>query len=181
MPLADFLRRYDEQPFELIDGEMIPLSAKVFGSDYVAWTLQNALTQIGSGYVFIETTFILPDTPEANWVKGSRQPDVLYLAKERLDVYRRETADWRLKPLTLVPDVAVEIVSPTDRLPKVWRKAAVYLEDGVRLVWVINPMREAVTIYASDEPPITLHRDGLLNGGAVLPGFSMAVHKLFEG
>ena len=181
MALDEFLRRQDEQPFELIDGEeILIMTPKMFGSDYDAHFVQRILERATQGDVFIEATFILPDTLNSNWVKGSRQPDIMYLAEGRLAAYRAAHPDWRIKPLMLVPDLAVEIVSPTDRLPKVWRKAIVYLEDGVRLVWVINPMRQMVTIFAQDEAPITLYAADTLNGGDVLPGFSLALNTLFE-
>jgi Uma2 family endonuclease len=181
MSLPDFLSRYDQQPFELIDGEMTPImSPKVFGSDYTAYLLQTALQKWGVGFVFVETTFILPETPEGNWVKGSRQPDVLYLAKDRLDAYRHNTPDWMEKPLMLVPDLAIEVVSPTDRLPAVWRKVAIYLEDGVRLVWVVNPIRESITVFAADDAPFTLSADQTLSGGDVLPGFQFPLSSLFK-
>ncbi len=182
MPLDEFLRRQDEQPFELIEGEIVPImSPKSFGSDYIARLFQRALDRYGNGDVFIETTFILPDTPDAQWVKGSRQPDVLYIAPGRLETYRKEHMDWRIRPLMLVPDLAIEVVSPTDRLSKVWRKTALYLDDGVQLVWVVNPMRETVTIFMPDEAPVTFGKADTLNGGALLPGFSLALNSIFEG
>jgi len=180
MSLDEFLRRQDEQPFELIDGEIIPImSPKMFGSDYFARLIQRALDRDGRGEVFVETTFILPETPEGNWVKGSRQPDVLFLDKARYAEYLKNNPNWKRRPLMLIPDLAVEIVSPTDRMPKVWRKAAIYLDDGVRLVWVINPMRNTVTVFAGDDPPITLNTTQTLDGGDVLPGFTLPLAPFF--
>ncbi len=184
MSIEEFWRRQDEQPFELIDGEIIPLmTPKIFASDLYAKQIETALEQFTIpnqlGTVFVETTFILPDTSDRNWVKGSRQPDVLFLEKARLEDYRKNTPDWKQRALMLIPDLAIEIVSPTDRMPKVWRKAAVYLEDGVRLVWVINPMRNTVTVFAGDESPITLDATQTLLGGDVLPGFSLSLAQFF--
>ncbi len=183
MALDAFLRRQDEQRFELIEGEEVALTPSVFGSGEVLSILLEALFAYAAstkqGRVYADTAFVLPDVSEEAWVKGSRTPDAMYYATARLDTYRTQIADWRLKPLMLVPDLAVEIISPTDKLPKVWRKAALYLEDGVRLVWVIHPMRQTVTLFAEDEPPITLDRLGTIGGGAVLPSFSLALNTLF--
>ena len=184
MSIEEFWRRQEEQPFELIDGEIIPLmTPKIFASDFYAKQIETALEQFTIpnqlGMVFVETTFILPDTTDRNWVKGSRQPDVLFLERTRFEDYRKNTPDWKQRALMLIPDLAIEIVSPTDRMPKVWRKAAVYLEDGVRLVWVINPMRNTVTIFAGDESPITLNATQTLDGGDVLPGFSLPLAQFF--
>lgn len=182
MSIEEFWRRQEEQPFELIDGEIIPLiTPKVFASDFYAKQIETALEQFTIpnqlGTVFVETTFILPDTTDRNWVKGSRQPNVLFLEKTCFDDYRK--SDWKLRALMLIPDLAIEIVSPSDRMPKVWRKAAVYLEDGVRLVWVINPMRNTITVFAGDEPPITLNTSQTLDGGDVLPGFILSLAHFF--
>jgi Uma2 family endonuclease len=82
MSLDEFLHRQEEQPFELIEGEIIPLmTPKAFGSDHFAWLLHMALLDYGgngrNGFAYVETTFVLPDTPDSNWVKGSRQPDCI--------------------------------------------------------------------------------------------------------
>jgi len=184
MALDEFLRRQDEHPFELIEGKEVRVTPSVFGSGEVLSLLLEALFAYNAplklGRIYSDTTFVFPDLPEGKWVSGSRIPDVMYYTNERLTLYRAQTVNQRIKPLMLVPDLAVEIVSPTDRLPKVWRKAIVYLEDGVRLVWVINPMRRMVTIFAQDEAPITLYAADTLSGGEVLPGFSLALNTLFE-
>src|SRR5215469_15802317 len=106
MSIEEFWRRQEEQPFELIDGEIIPLmTPKVFASDYYARLIQRALDEDGRGEVFVETTFILPETPDGNWVKGSRQPDVLFLDKARFDNYLKNTPNWKRSALMLIPDL----------------------------------------------------------------------------
>jgi Uma2 family endonuclease len=184
MPLDEFLRRQGEQPFELIEGESVLVSASVYGSGEILSLLLEALFAYVSAEkqarIYSDTTFVLPNTTEEQWVEGSRIPDVMAYKSTRLTEYRKSTSDWKLKPLRLVPDLTVEIVSPTDKLSKVWRKASIYLDDGVSLVWVINPMRETVTIFAQEEAPITLGKADTLSGGDLLPGFSLILKKLFE-
>ncbi len=180
MSIEEFLRRYDEAPFELIDGKVVRMSPKVFGSDYVARLVQRALDRYGRGEVFVETTVVFSEVPSSDWVSGSRQPDVLYIAADRLQDYRSQTPDWKLKPLMLVPDLAVEVVSPTDRLGQVWRKAGLYMDDGVKLVWIVNPMRETLTAFAQGEGPYTLDKTHTLEGGTLLPGFALPLKDLFK-
>lgn len=183
MPLAEFLQRQDNAQFEIIEGEVIEVAPSVFGSGEVARLLLEALYAYNitthSIRVYSDTTFVLPDADDETWVRGSRIPDVMGYQRERLESYQANTPDWRVKPLLLVPDFVAEIVSPTDKLPKVWRKASVYLEDGVRLIWVINPMRQIVTVFAAGEAPITLERSAILDGSEVLPNFNLAIHELF--
>lgn len=184
MALDEFMRRQDEAPFEIIEGQVIEMSPSAFGSGDAASLLMEALFAYSASIqrlrIYSDTTFVLPTVNIQNWVVGSRIPDVMVYNRERIKTYRADHPDWRATPLRLVPDLAVEVVSPTDRLPKAWRKASIYLEDGVRLVWVINPMREVVTIFADGEAPITLDKHGVLGGGDVLPGLALNIGTLFE-
>jgi hypothetical protein len=134
------MRRYDaEGPFEIINGEVIPVSPSVFGSGHVAaWLHDQIVLYLAAhpdggqaiGSVFSEMPFVLPDTPSSAWVTGSRVPDLMFIRAGRLADYKAAVSDWRLKPLALVPDLVVEVISPTDRqrcsrksraLPGGWR------------------------------------------------------------
>jgi Uma2 family endonuclease len=183
MALADYIAQQGEAPFEIIDGAIIAMAPSVFGSGEVARVLLEALFAYNAARqqvrIYSDTAFVLPDTADTGWVTGARIPDVMVYDRARLEAYQAAQPDWRNKPLMLAPDLAVEIISPTDPLPKVWRKAAGYLEDGVHLAWVINPMRQQVTIFAEGEAPITLDQTAHLNGDSVLTGFTMRIADLF--
>jgi Uma2 family endonuclease len=73
----------------------------------------------------------------------------------------------------------VEIVSPNDTYSKVTEKVDLYLEDGVRMVWVIDPQRSKVTVYTADQQT-TLGEEHTLSGGDVIPGFELTIRALFE-
>lgn len=74
----------------------------------------------------------------------------------------------------VAPDLAVEIVSPTDKFSAVLKKVARYLEYGVKLIWVIDPQNRVVYVYTPDHPDgRALHEDATLNGDPVLPEWSM--------
>jgi Uma2 family endonuclease len=79
-----------------------------------------------------------------------------------------------------VPNLAVEVVCPTDRVEDVHRKVDQYLESGIRLVWILWPQTHTVRIYVADETTRELGPDDTLDGGDVLPGFSVRVGELFE-
>lgn len=81
-------------------------------------------------------------------------------------------------PLRGAPDLAVEILSPDDRMVKVMRKLRFYLSHGVRLVWLIDPEERTVMVM-TDLTVARFLRDGdTLEGGDVLPGFSVPVAEL---
>lgn len=131
------------------------------------------------GEAFAETPFAMTDTPD--WVKGSRVPDVMFFTAERLAAYKAATPDWRSKPALIVPDLVVEIISPTDRFTEVEKKVTRYLVDGVRLVWIIDPEAQVVFVYQAGQKQRTrLAADDVLDDGEVIPGFTIRVAALFE-
>ncbi|MEO8084991.1 MAG: Uma2 family endonuclease, partial [Ardenticatenales bacterium] len=78
-----------------------------------------------------------------------------------------------------MPELAVEIVSPSDRRPMVRRKAESYIAAGVALVWLIDPRDRTVRVYAAGVEPRDLRADDVLDGGDVVPGFSLPVADIF--
>lgn len=77
-----------------------------------------------------------------------------------------------------MPDLAVEVQSPDDSLRNLREKARYYLANGSRLVWIVIPAKQLVEVYTNDEDRI-LTADDTLDGGEVLPGFSLAVRDIF--
>ena len=100
-----------------------------------------------------------------------RSPDAAFVRVERLP-------EVPATFVPLAPDLAVEVLSPSDRLPDALSKATMYLQAGVSLVWLIDPMKHTATIFRQDEVPITIGEDGVLDGEEVLPGFTLPLAKL---
>jgi len=123
------------------------------------------------GEVFAaETGFILRRDPDT-----VRAPDAAFVAKERLPA-------GELPPgyLEMVPDLAVEVVSPGDSAREVREKVADWLRAGVRLLWAIDPATRSVTVYRSPEDFDVLSEDNTLDGGQIIPGFSAKINDLFS-
>jgi len=178
MPLNEFMEAVEAQPFELINGERRLKLPNIFGHSEVIRLLFLLLYQFlqlkGEGEVYAETTFILPDRIDSNWVEGSRIPDVMVFTGNRIADYKSKTSGYRNHPLALVPDLVIEVVSPTDKVVELDEKIDAYLLDGVRLIWVVDPQRRKATVYAPDmEQPLHLNVNGVLDGGDVLPEFSV--------
>jgi Uma2 family endonuclease len=127
--------------------------------------------------VYAETAFVL--LYDANWVRGSRQPDVLFVRAERLEAYRAETPDHADRPLVLVPDLVVEVISANDNYSEVEEKVDRYLGDGVQLVWVVDPRRQVVTVHGQHTYQKLTVQDAL-TAGEVIPGFSLPVADIFQ-
>ncbi|HEV8718038.1 MAG TPA: Uma2 family endonuclease [Candidatus Binatia bacterium] len=104
-----------------------------------------------------------------------RAPDVAFIARERIPVEGVPAGYW-----PGAPDLAVEIVSPSDRFDDVIEKVAEYLAAGTRLVWVIHPRTHTVMIYRASGEVQLLRGHEELRGEEVLPGFTCPVSILFE-
>ena len=78
------------------------------------------------------------------------------------------------------PDLAVEIVSPSDSMTAVEQKVELYLQNGTQLVWVINPDLRRATVHRADGTVAVVRADtdGRLDGEAVLPGFACALAEI---
>ena len=72
----------------------------------------------------------------------------------------------------MAPDLAVEILSPSDRPGEVLEKVADWLRAGTRLVWVLDPNRAIAHVHRADGSITIVHTEGALDGEDVLPGFS---------
>ncbi|WP_119071434.1 Uma2 family endonuclease [Aggregatilinea lenta] len=99
-------------------------------------------------------------------------PDVSFISKKRQLTPPHDT--FNPNP----PDLAVEVLSPTDRPRIVRTKIHNYTAAGT-VVWVVDPEAKMVEVYTSGQPAKTLHLNDTLDGGAVLPGFTLAMRDIF--
>ncbi len=106
-----------------------------------------------------------------------RRPDVSYVSFQRWPKGKPVPATnaW-----DVVPDLAVEIVSPTDGANEIIEKVEDYFTCGVRRVWVLYPLVSKVYDYASSTAVRILTRAETLPGGELLPGFELPLAELFE-
>lgn len=160
--------------YELVAGELRKMSPSGFehGEVVVRVTVPLArfVTEHDLGVVLGAATgfklFHDPDTVRA--------PDVAFVCQDR-----RPPVKERKKFASLAPDLAVEVVSPSDTPAEVEAKVDDYLQAGVRLIWVLDPDSRTVTEYHASGPTRTLTADQTLDGGDVLPGFTCPVAALF--
>ena len=103
-----------------------------------------------------------------------REPDIAFTSVERLPL-DADVPGYA----EVVPDLVVEIVSPSDSRRGVNDKARMWLSHGVRLVWVVHPETRTVDVHRADHDAATLGEDDALDGMDVLPGFSCAVKAVF--
>ncbi len=82
--------------------------------------------------------------------------------------------------LSVIPDLVIEILSPSDRIGRVNEKVSLYLDAGVQIIWLVDPDRRTVTEYAPGQPVRLCQASDTLTAEAVLPGFRLAVDDIFS-
>ncbi len=81
---------------------------------------------------------------------------------------------------TKVPDLVVEVISPSNTRKEMQIKLKEYFLGGVKLVWLIYPEKRTAEAYTAPDKVVAIPADGTLDGGTVLPGFRLVLAKLFE-
>jgi Uma2 family endonuclease len=104
-----------------------------------------------------------------------RRPDLSFIARERLP----SEAQWSEGYVTIPPDLAVEVTSPSDGVYELEAKVEEYLRAGVRLVWVVHPEVRTIQVIRGDGSGYRLRVDGELSGEDVVPGFRYPVASVF--
>lgn len=142
--------------------------AHAFTAVEIACAIRIYLETHPIGVTLVEAGYVTERGPDT--VRG---PDVSFMTYERA---KGQSGHGFAK---IAPDLAVEVLSPSNEPRDVERKVSEYFAMGARLVWVADPKKRTVTVLAPEALPYVLAGDEFLDGGDVLPGFGVAVKKLF--
>ena len=104
-----------------------------------------------------------------------REPDIAFFSTEKMPPDVRVTGYSET-----VPDLVVEVHSPSDSMREVHDKARMWLSYGVPLVWVVHPETRAVDVHRQQHAVSTLTENDSLDGADILPGFSCPISELFS-
>jgi Uma2 family endonuclease len=156
---------------ELVDGELVKMSPSFLPEARVVRTilllLGTFVLQRRLGEVFG------PDLGYELTPHRVRAPDVSFVSAEKLVAYGNPQEFAKV-----VPDLAVEVISPEVKYSYLQRKIRDYFEAGVRLLWIIDPQMQTVTVYHSPLDLRILTAADALPSEEVLPGFSCPVAEL---
>jgi Uma2 family endonuclease len=119
------------------------------------------------GRVVVEARHRMPDDDQNSYL-----PDVAFTSSERTGKLITEGA------VPQMPDLVIEIKSPNDVELKMRKKALYYLENGTQMVWLVFPRKQEIEVHEA-EGIKTLTIDDTLDGGSVLPGFTLALKSIF--
>jgi Uma2 family endonuclease len=106
---------------------------------------------------------------------NKRSPDVSFVARERLPGVKRLPKGYFLG----APDLAVEVISPSNTFEEIHNKLVDYFESGCRLAWVIHPDEQWVLVYRQPQPDRLLKITDVLTGEEIIPDFTLALSELF--
>lgn len=174
--VAPALPAGDEPLYEVVNGKKVELPPM---SIYANWVSLRLAIRLGShveanrlGMVVHEALFILDPVRDLR-----RRPDVAFVSVQRwpLDRLLPETGDWEV-----VPDLAVEVISPNDLFQDVLVKMNEYFRLGVRQVWVVEPVSQQIIVFDSPTQLRGFTAADELDGGALLPGLRLPLASLFE-
>jgi Uma2 family endonuclease len=157
--------------FELVHGTLVEKAMGVKESFLAAWII-----------------FRLQEYLQGNDLGGVTGPDGTLKLQEHLvripDVgfllWENVPPDDELPPIPeLAPDLAVEVISPSNTAKEMAKKRREYFRAGTRLVWHVYPLRKEVEVYTSPARFRTLGLADSLDGGDLLPGFQLPLTDLF--
>ena len=166
----------DEPLYEIVDGQRVDLQPMSVYTTWLASRLHGRLWPYvedkGLGMSVTEMLFVLDAEHNLR-----RRPDVAFVSTARwpLDRALPETGDW-----DVVPDLAVEVISPNDVFKDVLAKVREYFHYAVHVVWVIAPEEQQVYVYDAPTHVHILTGQDELTGGEVVPGFRLPLGQLFQ-
>lgn len=156
---------------ELIDGEIVQMAPPNGEHGEIQAALIGAiwvyLAGTNTGKVYGDVGYLLSQDPDT--VLG---PDLSFIAGARIPADRRRF-------LPLAPDLAVEIISPSNTPGEIERKIAIYLQAGTRMIWVVYPRQRQVVVHTPGEAPRVFAEADELPGGDVLPDLAIPVAGIF--
>ena len=168
--------RDSESLYEIIDGmevEMPPMSMEsgVLASELSRHIANFAVgAKFGNAYTEILIRLSLTDRSR------DRRPDVVYVSYKR---WPKGTKRLQDNAWSVVPEICVEVISPSDHITDVEEKIDEYFESGVSQVWVVFPKSRRIKVYRSPTEEDILTVADTLKGGDVLPGFELRLAEFF--
>lgn len=164
--------------YEVIDGEIVELPPMSGLASEIANRIHSRLDRDSSaqsvGRPRMDMLFRIPLTEDRD---RNRRPDVVFVSFERWPDSR--PLSYRGNPIDVVPELIVEVASPTDSADDLLLKAMEYLRGGATLVWLVFPRVQSIYAYSGLDAPRVFRIGDILNGEPLLPGFRVPVADLF--
>ncbi len=171
----EFSRMSFDMPCELVRGEIVEMTSPGHRHGVICHNISRAMVKWlndEDAYSIASNDSGIQTESDPDTVRG---PDVQLVSRDRLPD--------RMGPvghLEIPADLAIEVMSPSDRWPRIIQKVGEYLAAGVREVWVLDPDHQRVHVYRLDDEPTVLDSDRELISTAI-SGLRFPVSELFRG
>jgi len=168
----------DDALYEFVHGQRVEMPPMSVGAVMIASRIGSAINAFAKsnrlGEAFTELLIRLPLAEDGS---RERRPDVSFFCYPHLPVNSPQDPDARA--WDVIPDLAVEVTSPSDRAEAQREKVLEYFAAGVRSVWVVYPNLRLVDVYDTPATVTVYGPDDTLAGDPVLPGFQLPLADLF--
>lgn len=177
-----YLETLDKHTAEVVNGELLIMHPPQLGHVVLAHRLYDSLkphvARQQLGEVIIEAPYLLEADDRTNWVENAHISDVSFVNASQINAHIAKYG-WN-GPIRLVPELAIEIVSPSDKFKDVVEKVKRYLHYGVKLVFVIEPELRIALVYSPENPNGNQLTDAdTLTAEPVVPGWSIPLANVF--
>lgn len=159
--------------WRLIQGELFMMSPA--GGQHgavchnLAFILGSYIKQSKAGYAFgAETGFVLARNPDTMLA-----PDASFITADRAELITEKFIDGP-------PDLAVEVISPSQSAPNATEKAEQWLELGTQMVWLVWPRKRCITVHEAGKPDRTFEPGQSITDVPFMPGFVCAVAEVLD-
>jgi Uma2 family endonuclease len=169
--LADWIDALRDQHVELVDGQLVPQEKGMLS----LWIASRISQLIGNHVYDRSLGFVATEVPIQVAPGRGRKPDVVYYKRESLPQGIPTTL-----PMPRMPDLLVEVLSPSNDLAGFEDKLNDYFTAGSPVVWLVNPFLKSVRVYLPDQSSIYYDATKTLAADPVIPGFSVRVIDLFQ-
>jgi len=166
---------YADRIVELVEGEIVEMSKPSGLHGQITFLLSlkigNYVVDNGLGIVTAaDTGFILQRNSEGG--DSVRGLDIAFLSSSKAPAVLPD------RLVELAPDLAVEVISPSNQVTDMHRKIRQLLAAGTSLIWIVHPVSQTVEVHTRSGA-VTLETEDVLSGGDVLPGFEIPVREIF--
>jgi Uma2 family endonuclease len=163
----------DGDRYEIVNGELVNMGNSGIAHGNLCAFLAGTLAL----YVRPRKLGVTCDSSTAFKMKSGnkRSPDISFIAKERLKGLKKLPKGF----FEGAPDLAIEVLSPSNTFEEIHSKLVEYFESGCKLAWVINADEESVLVSRKPQPEKLLKITDTLDGEELIPGFTLAIAELF--
>jgi Uma2 family endonuclease len=162
--------------YEIVDGQILEVAGMSAYASRIALRLERTIAGVaeanGLGFTTIETMFILDPVKNLR-----RRPDVAFVSAERWPLDRPMPSEGEFE---VVPDLVVELMSPSDLIGETAKKRREYFRYNVRQVWSVQPETRSITIYRSTKQIEVFEEGDELTAEDLLPGLRVSLAALFS-